>query len=157
MIISNIADLKPLLPPAGRLLGLDVGTKTIGMAVSDPLRRVATPRETIERKKFSADAAVLQKVVATDRTAALILGLPVNMDGSEGPRCQSTRQFARNLEPLMPLIPITFWDERLSTAGVERMLIDADATRKRRGEVIDKLAAAWILQGALDFLIRPAL
>lgn len=157
MIISNIADLKPLLPPAGRLLGLDVGTKTIGMAVSDPLRRVATPRETIERKKFSADAAVLQKVVAADRTAALILGLPVNMDGSEGPRCQSTRQFARNLEPLMPLIPITFWDERLSTAGVERMLIDADATRKRRGEVIDKLAAAWILQGALDFLIRPAL
>lgn len=152
MIISNIADLKPLLPPAGRLLGLDVGTKTIGMAVSDPLRRVATPRETIERKKFSVDAAVLQKVVAADRTAALILGLPVNMDGSEGPRCQSTRQFARNLEPLMPLIPITFWDERLSTAGVERMLIDADATRKRRGEVIDKLAAAWILQGALDFL-----
>lgn len=157
MIISNIADLKPLLPPTGRLLGLDVGSKTIGMAVSDPLRRVATPRETIERKKFSADAAALQKVVAADRTAAIILGLPVNMDGSEGPRCQSTRQFARNLEPLIPLIPITFWDERLSTAGVERMLIDADATRKRRGEVIDKLAAAWILQGALDFLSRPAL
>ncbi len=157
MIISNIADLKPLLPPTGRLLGLDVGSKTIGMAVSDPLRRVATPRETIERKKFSADAAALQKVVAADRTAAIILGLPVNMDGSEGPRCQSTRQFARNLEPLIPLFPITFWDERLSTAGVERMLIDADATRKRRGEVIDKLAAAWILQGALDFLSRPAL
>lgn len=157
MIISNIADLKPLLPPTGRLLGLDVGSKTIGMAVSDPLRRVATPRETIERKKFSADAAALQKVVAADRTAAIILGLPVNMDGSEGPRCQSTRQFARNLEPLIPLIPITFWDERLSTAGVERMLIDADATRKRRSEVIDKLAAAWILQGALDFLSRPAL
>lgn len=95
--------------------------------------------------------------MAADRTAAIILGLPVNMDGSEGPRCQSTRQFARNLEPLIPLIPITFWDERLSTAGVERMLIDADATRKRRGEVIDKLAAAWILQGALDFLSRPAL
>jgi len=156
MIISNIADLKPLLPPTGRLLGLDVGTKTIGMAVSDPLRRVATPRQTIERKKFSADAAALVKVLTADRTAAVILGLPVNMDGSEGPRCQSTRQFARNLEPLIPLIPIAFWDERLSTAGVERMLIEADATRKRRGEVIDKLAAAWILQGALDFLFRPA-
>ncbi len=156
MIISNIADLKPILPPSGRLLGLDVGTKTIGMAVSDPLRRVATPRQTIERKKFSADAAALVKVLTADRTAAVILGLPVNMDGSEGPRCQSTRQFARNLEPLIPLIPIAFWDERLSTAGVERMLIEADATRKRRGEVIDKLAAAWILQGALDFLVRPA-
>jgi putative Holliday junction resolvase len=156
MIISNIAELGPLLPPLGRLVGLDVGVKTIGIAISDPARRVATPRETIRRTKFTADAARIAQIVAADQVAAVILGLPVNMDGSEGPRCQSVRQFARNLEPLVAPAMIAFWDERLSTAAVQRMLIDADATRKRRGEVVDKLAANWILQGALDYLARQS-
>ncbi len=154
MIVSNIADLQPLLPPAGRLVGLDVGTKTIGVAVSDEGRRVATARETIRRTKFTQDALQIAALVVRDKVAAVILGLPVNMDGSEGPRCQSTRQFARNLEPHLGAVPIAFWDERLSTSAVERMLIEADTTRKRRGEVVDKLAASWILQGVLDFLSR---
>jgi putative Holliday junction resolvase len=156
MIISNIAELGPLLPPLGRLVGLDVGAKTIGVAISDAARRVATPRETIRRGKFAADAAKLAHLVAADRVAAVILGLPVNMDGSEGPRCQSVRQFARNLDPHLGEVLIAFWDERLSTSAVERMLIDADASRKRRGEVVDKLAANWILQGALDYLTKTA-
>ena len=156
MIVSNIAELGPLLPPLGRLVGLDLGTKTIGVAISDAGRRVATPRETIRRAKFAADAARLAQLVAADRVAAVILGLPVNMDGSEGPRCQSVRQFARNLDPHLGSVLIGFWDERLSTSAVERMLIEADASRARRGEVVDKLAANWILQGVLDYLARPA-
>ncbi|WP_119421497.1 Holliday junction resolvase RuvX [Desertibaculum subflavum] len=156
MIISNIAELGPLLPPLGRLVGLDVGAKTIGVAISDAGRRVATPRETIRRGKFATDAAKIAHLVAADRVAAVILGLPVNMDGTEGPRCQSVRQFARNLDPHLGTVLIAFWDERLSTSAVERMLIEADTSRKRRGEVVDKLAAGWILQGALDYLARLA-
>jgi len=139
------------LPPRSRLMGLDLGTKTIGVATSDLTRRIATPVETIARRKFTADAARLLELAARENIGLIVLGLPINMDGSEGPRAQSTRAFARNLAKLTP-IPIVFWDERLSSAAVERMLIQADASRVKRGEVVDKLAAAWILQGALDSL-----
>ena len=139
------------LPPRSRLMGLDLGTKTIGVATSDLTRRIATPVETIARRKFTADAARLLELAARENIGLIVLGLPINMDGSEGPRAQSTRSFARNLAKLTP-IPIVFWDERLSSAAVERMLIQADASRVKRGEVVDKLAAAWILQGALDSL-----
>ncbi len=149
MAIQAIQDLE--LPPARPLMGLDLGTKTIGVALSDRSRRIATGRETIRRTKFSADAERLLKLASEDNAAAIIIGLPINMDGSEGPRAQSTRAFARNLERLTEL-PIVFWDERLSTAAVERMLIEADRSRARRSELVDKLAAAWILQGALDRL-----
>jgi putative Holliday junction resolvase len=135
----------------GPLLGLDLGTKTIGVAVSDPDRRVASALETIKRSKIGPDAERLQELGAGRGAVGVILGLPRNMDGSEGPRCQATRAFARNLSSRLPLT-IGFWDERLSTAAVERTLIAADTSRKRRGEVIDKLAAAYILQGALDRL-----
>ncbi|MDR4306119.1 Holliday junction resolvase RuvX [Chelatococcus sambhunathii] len=137
------------LPASGSLVGLDLGTKTIGVAVSDPARIVASPLETILRKKFTPDAQRLLELAASRRTVGLVLGLPVNMDGTEGPRCQSTRAFARSLSGLTNL-PIGFWDERLSTSAVERMLISFDTSRKRRDEVVDKLAAAYILQGALD-------
>jgi putative Holliday junction resolvase len=139
------------LAPQSRLMGLDLGAKTIGVATSDLTRTIATPVETIARKKFTADAARLLELAARENIGLIVLGLPVNMDGSEGPRAQSTRAFARNLTMFTP-IPIVFWDERLSSAAVERMLIAADASRARRGEVIDKLAAAWILQAALDSL-----
>lgn len=132
-------------------MGLDLGTKTIGVATSDPTRTIATPIETIARRKFTTDAARLLELAARENIGLFVLGLPVNMDGSEGPRAQSTRAFARNLAKLTP-VPIVFWDERLSSAAVERMLIEADTSRARRGEVIDKLAAAWILQAALDSL-----
>ena len=146
MELAEIASMKP-----GRLLGLDLGTKTIGIAVSDITRRIASPLTTIQRKKFTADAAELLTIAAKEAPHAFILGLPVNMDGTEGPRCQSTRAFARNLEKLTP-IPILYWDERLSTAAVERLMIADDVSRAKRAERVDKLAAAWILQGALDFL-----
>jgi putative Holliday junction resolvase len=136
-----------------RLMGLDLGTKTIGVALSDITRQIATPVETITRSRFAADAARLLAFAARENVAAIILGLPVNMDGSEGRRAQSTRAFARNLARLSPL-PVIFWDERLSTAAVERMLIESDRSRARRGEIVDKLAAAYILQGALDRLSR---
>lgn len=139
------------LPENGALIGLDLGTKTIGIAVSDPGRRIASPLLTIRRGKFSADADTLRQLVAEHRAAALVLGLPVNMDGSEGPRAQATRAFARNLASVIGL-PVVFWDERLSTAAVTRTLLAADASRKRRREVVDKVAAAYILQGALDRL-----
>ncbi len=132
-----------------RLLGLDVGTKTIGLALSDVTRQIATPLETIRRTKFKADAARLIELARHHGAGGLVIGLPVNLDGSEGPRAQSTRAFARNLAPLTGL-PMAFWDERLSTAAVERALLEADASRKRRAELIDKMAAAYILQGALD-------
>ncbi len=140
------------LPRRTRLLGLDIGEKTIGLAISDSGQSVASPLETIRRSKFAKDMAQLKQVIAERRVGALVLGLPVNMDGSEGPRCQSVRQFARNLKALADIdLPLAFWDERLSTRAVERFLIDEqDMTRKRRAEVIDKLAAAYILQGALD-------
>lgn len=137
------------LPVSGALVGLDLGTKTIGVAVSDPARMVASPLETILRKKFTPDAQRLLELAASRRTVGLVLGLPVNMDGTEGPRCQSTRAFARSLSGMTDL-PIGFWDERLSTSAVERMLISFDTSRKRRDEIVDKLAAAYILQGALD-------
>jgi len=133
------------------LLGLDLGTKTIGLAISDRLWSVATPLETIKRRKFGLDAARLLEIATTREVCALVLGLPQNMDGSEGPRCQATRAFARNLAPLSTL-PILFWDERLSTVAAERALLEADTSRKRRAEVIDHVAAAYILQGVLDRL-----
>jgi putative Holliday junction resolvase len=141
------------LPPSGKLLGLDLGTKTIGVAVSDGMRYSATPLETIARTKFTADAGRLRQLIAENAIVGIVLGLPLNMDGSEGPRAQSTRAFARNLARLVD-IPIAFWDERLSTSAVTRTLIEADVRRERRGEVVDKLAASYILQGALDRLRR---
>jgi putative Holliday junction resolvase len=147
----ELEDLPGLLGPKAALMGLDLGTKTIGVAISDPERRIGSPLTTIRRSKFKADAAALLKLAAEHRISGLVVGLPLNMDGSEGPRVQATRAFVRNLGGLTAL-PIVFWDERLSTAAVTRTLIDADASRKRRGEVIDKMAAAFILQGALDRL-----
>ena len=135
------------------LLGLDVGSKTIGVAVSDTSRTIASARETIVRGKFRDDAAALIGLAAKVNACGLIVGLPLNLDGSEGPRVQSTRAFVRNLAALTPL-PIAYWDERLSTAAAERVLLAADASRKRRAELIDKAAAAYILQGALDRLAR---
>jgi putative Holliday junction resolvase len=140
-------------PPRGTLVGLDLGTKTIGVAASDPDRRLAAGVETIARRKFAADAARLLALAHERRAVGFVLGLPVNMDGSEGPRAQATRAFARNLAALTDL-PIALWDERLSTAAVERALIAADMSRARRAAVIDQHAAAFILQGALDRLTR---
>lgn len=148
-----IEDLAARLVPGARLLGLDVGSKTIGLALSDVTRTVASPLETIRRTKFAADAARLLKLIAEHQVAGLVIGLPLNLDGSEGPRVQSTRAFARNLAALTD-VAIAYWDERLSTAAAERTLLEADASRKRRAQVIDKMAAAIILQGALDRLAR---
>jgi putative Holliday junction resolvase len=139
------------LPQTSRLMGLDLGTKTIGIATSDRSRQIATPITTIARTKFTQDATELLAIATKENVGILVLGLPINMDGSEGPRAQATRAFARNLAKLTSLA-IVFWDERLSTAAVERMLIDADASRATRDKVVDKLAAAWILQAALDAL-----
>jgi len=138
-------------PARGALVGLDLGTKTIGVAVSDPDRRLATGVETIQRKAFKADAARLLAIAAERNAVGFVLGLPINMDGSEGPRAQSTRAFARNLSGLTELA-IALWDERLSTAAVERELIGMDVSRAKRAEVIDQHAAIFILQGALDRL-----
>ncbi len=139
----------------GALVGLDLGTKTIGVAVSDAGRMVATPLETLRRGKFGSDAAALREIVAGRGAVGFVLGWPRNMDGSEGPRAQSTRAFARNLARALEL-PVALWDERLSTVAVERTLLEADSSRKRRAEVIDKMAAAFILQGALDRLAAIA-
>ena len=141
------------LKPGRPVFGLDLGTKTIGVAASDARRMVASPLETIRRTKFTADAEALFALARTRDGGGYILGLPRNMDGSEGPRCQSTRAFARNLSRLTDA-PIAFWDERLSTVAVERTLLEADQSRKRRAEVVDKMAAAFILQGALDRMAR---
>ena len=143
------------LPPRGALIGLDLGTKTIGVAASDPDRRLATGVETVARKNFTTDAKRIIALADERRAVGFVLGLPINMDGSEGPRAQSTRAFARNFGKLTSL-PIALWDERLSTAAVERELIAADASRKKRAAVIDQHAAAYILQGALDRLARLA-
>lgn len=147
----SILELDELLQPGQRLLGLDVGSKTVGLALSDVMRQIASPLDTIRRTKFKTDAAQLLEIADRHGVGGLVLGLPVNFDGSEGPRAQSTRAFARNLAPLTNL-PIAFWDERLSTAAAERALLEADASRKRRAELVDKMAAAFILQGALDRL-----
>ncbi|HRO13944.1 MAG TPA: Holliday junction resolvase RuvX [Paracoccus sp. (in: a-proteobacteria)] len=151
MICPAIEDFAASLPPRGAIAGLDLGTKTIGVAVSDGLRQVASPLTVIRRARFTVDAESLLKIVAERALVGLVLGLPRNMDGSEGPRAQSTRAFARNLERLTPL-PIGFWDERLSTVAAERALLEADASRRKRTQVIDQVAASFILQGALDRL-----
>jgi putative holliday junction resolvase len=152
---DDIPAFAATLPRVGALAGLDLGEKTIGVAVSDIFRSVATPVLTIRRVKFTEDAAALLALVAERQVAGLVLGLPRNMDGSEGPRCQSTRAFARNLARLTPL-PIAFWDERLSTVAAERALLEADTSRKRRSQVIDHVAAGYILQGVLDRLAHLA-
>jgi putative Holliday junction resolvase len=153
--LISVEELPELLAPEARLLGLDVGTKTIGMALSDVTRSIATPYDTIRRTKFTDDAKAIRKVLESNQVGAVVIGLPINLDGTEGPRAQSTRAFARSLAAQIDL-PLLFWDERLSTAAVERHLIEADASRKRRAEVIDRMAAAYILQGALDRLRRLA-
>ena len=152
-VILPLVEAAAHWPDRGALLGLDLGTKTIGVAGSDPERRLATGIETIARTRFTADAERLLKLAHERRAVGLVLGLPINMDGSEGPRAQSTRAFARNLARLTEL-PIALWDERLSTAAVERDLIAADVSRARRAAVIDQHAAAFILQGALDRLAK---
>ena len=149
MIYEEISDFLGALPSHRALAGLDLGTVTIGVSVSDLFLSVATPLETIKRKKFTVDAEKLLSLLIAREIGGIVLGLPRNMDGTEGARCQSTRAFARNLTRLTDL-PITFWDERLSTVAAERALLEADTTRKRRAEVIDHVAAAYILQGALD-------
>jgi putative Holliday junction resolvase len=153
--VMALIEAAALLPARGSLIGLDLGTKTIGVASSDPDRRLAAGVETIVRRNFTADSARLLSLAAERKAAAFVLGLPINMDGSEGPRAQSTRAFARNLARLTEL-PIALWDERLSTAAVERELIAADVSRQKRAAVIDQHAAVFILQGALDRLRNAA-
>jgi len=151
MPILDLTALAAELAPRSRLLGLDLGEKTIGLALSDTLLMVATPMETLARGKFSADAVKLDAIITKQGVGGIIVGLPLNMDGSDGPSAQSARAFARNFAARSP-IPLVMIDERLSTAAVTRTLIDADASRRRRAEVVDKMAAAYILQGALDRL-----
>ena len=153
--IVTIPDIVPLLGRNQRLIGLDLGTKTIGLALSDVERRIATPFQTIRRTKFTRDVEALRGVIERHGVVALVIGMPLNMDGSEGPRAQSTRAFVRQAHPLLGL-SFAFWDERLSTAAVTRALIDQDASRSRRAEVVDRMAAAYILQGALDRLAAIA-
>ncbi|MBK6414607.1 Holliday junction resolvase RuvX [Sphingopyxis sp.] len=152
MITTAAPDFATLFPTGGRLAGLDVGTKTIGVATCDMNWSFATPDKTIIRKKFSADLATLKSVLAAHNIVGLVVGLPLNMDGSDSPRTQSTRAFARNLLPLG--LPILLWDERWSTAAVERAMIAADVSRAKRAERIDSAAAAFILQGAIDAMTR---
>jgi len=150
MTVTEISRIRECLKPGQRYLGLDIGSKTIGLALSDVSGMLASPMETIRRGKFTEDVRRLKEIIAGEDVGALILGLPISMDGTEGPRCQSVRDFGRNLLQNIG-IAIAFWDERLSTAAVQRVLIkEADMTRKRRAEVVDKMAAAYILQGALD-------
>ncbi|MDZ7710942.1 MAG: Holliday junction resolvase RuvX [Roseovarius sp.] len=149
MICEDIAGFAAALPQARGVMGLDLGTKTIGVALSDRLLSTASAVETVKRRKFTLDAARLLEIATAREAGGFVLGLPRNMDGSEGPRAQSTRAFARNLAALTDM-PIGFWDERLSTVAAERALLEADTSRKRRAEVIDAVAAAYILQGALD-------
>ena len=150
MPVLDLLDLPAACPPDTPWMGLDLGEKTIGVAVSDSTRLIASPLELIRKSKFTLEAEQLFKLTAHRKVSALVIGLPANMDGTEGPRAQSCRAFARNLERLRP-INVAFWDERLSTSAVERFLIeDLDLNRKRRAQVVDRTAAAWILQGALD-------
>lgn len=147
----DLPRLKATIAPGKRLLGFDLGEKTIGLALSDTMLTVATPLETLKRGKFSIDAIVIESLIHKHGVGGLVIGLPLNMDGTDGPSAQSARAFGRNFAARTDL-PIVFWDERLSTAAVTRTLIEADSSRKRRGEVVDKMAAAYILQGALDRL-----
>lgn len=149
MAILELAEFQPVLEPGKRLIGFDLGEKTIGLALSDTLRTIATPLQTLKRGKFSVDAVLIEKLIAEHGVGGLVIGMPLNMDGSAGPSAQSARAFARNFAGRCAL-PILFWDERLSTAAVTRTLLDADASRRRRSQVVDKMAAAYILQGALD-------
>jgi len=150
-VLATAEQFAAALPARGALVGLDLGEKTVGVAVSDNYRQVATPLLTLRRRKFGLDAAEILQIATARDACGITLGLPVNMDGSEGPRAQSTRAFARNLSQLTPL-PIGFWDERLSTVAAERALLEADVSRRRRAEVIDHVAAGYILQGLLDRL-----
>ena len=151
MIAADARDFREQLPNGGRLMGLDVGTKTIGVALCDSGWTIATPTELLHRAKFAADLAKLRTLATAQSVKGVVVGLPLNMDGSDSPRTQSTRAFARNLAPLG--LPVLLWDERWSTQAVTRTLIDADASRARRAELVDKMAAAYILQGALDALV----
>ena len=151
LLHESVEDFVAAIAGTQALMGLDLGTKTIGVALSDSFQTVATPLETVKRKKFGVDAARLLEIIDSRSVGGIVLGLPRNMDGTEGPRAQSTRAFARNLAQLTP-VPICFWDERLSTVAAERALLEADTSRKRRAEVIDHVAASYILQGALDRL-----
>jgi putative holliday junction resolvase len=153
MILAEVAALRGAVADGMRLLGLDVGTKTIGLALSDSRRVIATPTATIRRRNFAADTSRLYAFVDEHAVGGLVIGLPLTLDGGEGPRTQSVRQFARNLLALRDL-PIAFWDERLSTAAVTREMIAHDMSRKRRAEIVDRVAAAYILQGCLDYLGR---
>ena len=150
MITASPAEFRAVLPQGGRLMGLDVGTRTIGLALCDAGWSFASPAETIARAKFTADLGRVRSLAEAQRVRGLVVGLPLNMDGSDSPRTQATRAYARNLAPLG--LPVLLWDERWSTQGVERALIAADASRARRAELVDKLAAAHILQGAIDAL-----
>ena len=154
MLLRNLQEFTAALPVRARLLGLDVGTKTIGIALSDEGRVVASGRETLRRTKLAKDLDILALLVAKEAVGGVVIGLPLNMDGSEGPRCQSVRQFATDLAKRLPELPLLFWDERMSTMAVTRTMIEADLSRARRAEVVDKLAAVYILQGALDGLGR---
>ena len=151
MTVVDLLNLKAALGRQSRLLGLDVGSKTIGLAISDSSLRVASPLSTIRRAKFATDAQEINQIIAERGIGGLVIGLPIAMDGSEGPRCQSVRQFGANLLAVIDL-PVAFWDERFSTIGAERPLREAEMSHRRRADVIDKLAAAYILQGALDRL-----
>ncbi|MCO5157330.1 MAG: Holliday junction resolvase RuvX [Aquamicrobium sp.] len=155
MPVIDIAELPAVLPPGATLAGIDLGTRTIGLAMSDAGLSFAHPRPVIARKKFTLDAQALLAALDKEKAAAIVVGLPVNMDGSEGPRVQATRAFVRNMERLTDL-PFVYWDERLSTVAAERALISMDVSRAKRGERIDSAAAAFILQGALDRLAALA-
>jgi putative Holliday junction resolvase len=150
MITTLAAEFRDAVPEGGRLVGLDVGSKTIGVALCDAGWSFATPAELIRRTRFNADLERIKAVIAVQRVVGIVIGLPLNLDGSESPRTQSTRAFARNVEPLG--LPVLLWDERWSTQAVTRTLIDADTTRAKRAELVDKMAAAYILQGAIDAL-----
>jgi len=152
MITQGVPEFRDALPDGGRLAGLDVGTKTIGVSLCDARWTIASPAELIERRKFSVDLARLRAIVTGQDVRGLVVGLPLNMDGSDSPRTQSVRAFARNLDALG--LPVLLWDERWSTAAVTRTLLEADASRARRAELVDKMAAAYILQGAIDALTR---
>jgi len=154
--IDQQADLQDLVAkraPATRLLGIDLGTKTIGLSLSDTQLRIATPLKTLKRTKFKDNAIELSDVIEQNQVGGIIIGLPLNMDGSSGPRVQATKAFASNFQKITT-VPIIFWDERLSTVAVTRTMLEADLSRKRRGELVDKMAAAYILQGALDYLAQ---
>ena len=153
--VMPLEQVARILPPRGALIGLDLGEKTIGVASCDPDRRLATGVQTIARSKFTGDAAILNEIAGARGAVGFVLGLPLNMDGSEGPRCQAARAFARNLAQLQPL-PIALWDERLSSVAVERMMVEADLSRARRAELVDKLAASYILQAYLDWIAGQA-